>query len=96
MIRYDLILVDLTSNFYVLCTNMKVYSYNYSFWVESSINIHEGSFHISCESSAEIPEQVRSRGRWFETHQKHCVVSLNKTLYPLLSTGSTQENFQHD
>ena len=29
----------------------------------------------------------------------HCVVSLNKTLYPLLSTGSTQEDrklSQHD
>ena len=28
---------------------------------------------------------------------KHCVVSLRKTLYPLLSTGSTQEDTsQHD
>ena len=26
----DPILVDLTSNFFVLCTNMKVYLYNYS------------------------------------------------------------------
>ena len=35
----------------------------------------------------------------FETHQYHCVVSLSKTLYPLLSTGSTQEDrkaSQHD
>ena len=30
MIRYDPTLVDLTSNFFVLCTNMKVYLYNYS------------------------------------------------------------------
>ena len=29
----------------------------------------------------------------FETHhrQSHCVVSLSKTLFPLLSTGSIQE-----
>ena len=26
------------------------------------------------------------------SHQRPCVVSLSKTLYPLLSTGSTQEN----
>ena len=30
MIRYDLTLVDLTSNFIVLCTNVNVYLYNYS------------------------------------------------------------------
>ena len=31
------------------------------------------------------------KGCWFEPHcrQRHCVVSLSKTLYPLLSTGST-------
>ena len=28
----------------------------------------------------------------FETHRRHCIVSLCKTLYPLLSTGSTQED----
>ena len=33
----DPTLVDLTSNFFVLCTNMKVLIYNYSSWV----NIHE-------------------------------------------------------
>ena len=33
-----------------------------------------------------------SKGREFETHQRYCVVSLSKTLYPLLSTGSTQED----
>ena len=25
-----------------------------------------------------------------ETHRRHCVVSVSKTLYPQLSTGSTQ------
>ena len=36
---------------------------------------------------------------WFKTHQRHGIVSLSKTLYPLLSTGSTQEvrkTFWHD
>ena len=30
VIRYDTTLVDLTSNFFVLCTIVKVYLYNYS------------------------------------------------------------------
>ena len=30
LIRYDPTLVNLTSNFFVLCTNVKVYLYNYS------------------------------------------------------------------
>ena len=33
--------MDLTLNFLVLCTNMKVYLYNYSKWVEPSMIIHE-------------------------------------------------------
>ena len=35
--------MDLTSNFFVLSTNVYVYlyMYNYSQWVEPSINIHE-------------------------------------------------------
>ena len=40
MIRYDPTLADLTSNFFVLCTNVKVSLYNYSQWVEPSMNIH--------------------------------------------------------
>ena len=34
------------------------------------------------------------KGCWFELHRRRslCVVSLSKTLYPLLSTGSTQED----
>ena len=35
---------------------------------------------------------LRSKGRQFETHRRPCViVSLIKTLYTLLSTGSTEE-----
>ena len=33
--------VDLTSNFFDLCINMKVYLYSYSHWVELSMSIHE-------------------------------------------------------
>ena len=36
--------------------------------------------------------ESRSRGCRFEPHQSHCIVSLSKTLYPLLSTGLTQED----
>ena len=42
MIRYDPTLVDLSSDFFVLCSNVKVYMYNYSKWMEFSMNIHEG------------------------------------------------------
>ena len=42
MIRYDPTLVDLTNNFFVLCTKVKVYLYDYSLWVELSMNSHEG------------------------------------------------------
>ena len=38
----DPILVDLTSNFHVLYTDMKAYLCNYSWMVEPSINIYEG------------------------------------------------------
>ena len=40
MIRIDPTLLDLTSNFFFLCTNVKVYLYNFSWWVELSMNIH--------------------------------------------------------
>ena len=39
--RYYPRLVDLRRNFFVLCTNMKYYLYNYSYWIELSMNIHE-------------------------------------------------------
>ena len=35
---------------------------------------------------------MRLKDRRFQTHGRHCVVSLSKTLYPHLSTGSTEEN----
>ena len=30
------------------------------------------------------------KGCKFKTHQRHCVVFLSTSLYPVLSTGSTQ------
>ena len=40
---------------------------------------------------------LRSRDWGFEPHRRHCVVSLSKTLCPLLSTGLTQEDpSRHD
>ena len=35
---------------------------------------------------------LRSKGHWFETRRRHFVVSLSKTLYPLLSTGLIQKD----
>ena len=40
-IIYDHTLVDLTSNFFVLSKNVKVYLYNHSKWAELSMNIHD-------------------------------------------------------
>ena len=34
---------------------------------------------------------LRLRHGWFEPHQRHCIASLSKTIYPLLITGSTLE-----
>ena len=42
LIKYDHTLVNLTSNFFVLCANVKVNLYDYSWWAELSMNIHEG------------------------------------------------------
>ena len=41
MISYDPTLLEVTSNFFVLCTNMKVYLYNYSLRMDLNMNIHE-------------------------------------------------------
>ena len=40
-IRYDLTLVDLTSNFFVLSTNVKVYTLIHSWWSLASIFMKE-------------------------------------------------------
>ena len=33
---------------------------------------------------------------WFKPPWRHCIVSLSKTLYPLLFTGSTKEMSRYD
>ena len=39
---------------------------------------------------------LTTSSNWLEPYQRHCVVSLNKTLYLLLSAGSTQETTHYD
>ena len=55
MIRYDPTLMDLTINFFVLYTNVKIYLYNYSKLVDLNMNIHDGNGYIINSSS------------WFDT-----------------------------
>ena len=40
--KSDPTLVDPTSNFFILYSNMKIYLYNNSWWVEPSMAIHDG------------------------------------------------------
>ena len=54
-----------------------------------------GDINESCEGVQWLSGRVldlRLRGCRFEPHWRHCIVSLSKTLYPLLNTGSTQED----
>ena len=47
---------------------------------------------VSRYRGAQWLSDFRSKGCWFKTHQRHyCVVTFSKTLYPLLSAGSTKE-----
>ena len=48
-------------------------------------------FLVACKLNARVLDS-RSMGCGFEPHRKHCIVSLSSTLYPLLSTGLTQED----
>ena len=40
--------------------------------------------------------RLEIKGRSFESHQRHCIVSLSKTLILLLDTRSAQETSQHE
>ena len=53
------------------------------------VNVYEFT-HVGKEHSVSVEECLRSKGQLFKTHWRHCVVSLSKTFYPLLKTGSTQ------
>ena len=53
--KYDIsdsTLVDLISTVFVLCTDMEIYLYNYSLWVEPIMNIHEGKGYSTTASRA--------------------------------------------
>ena len=39
-----------------------------------------------------VEDKTRDRRVASSTHRRHCVVSFSKTLYPLLSTRSTEED----
>ena len=71
-------------------------------WSKSSCDANHvvGFFHVAVGPAQWLSGRVldsRSRGWGFKPHRRHCVVSLSKTLYPLLRTGSTQEDrSQHD
>ena len=60
----------------------------------------DGVIHESCGVGQWLSGGVldpRLKGCGFEPHPRHCIVSLSKTLYPLLSSGSIKEDSsQHD
>ena len=69
----------------------------------TSIYDHGVMMHVKfcaeCSGSVGRALDWGSKGCWFEPHgqQSHCVVSLNKSHYRLLSTGPTQEDpSRHD
>ena len=67
------------------------------FWSQAE-NSTTGPLH-SQERSGPVVEcsTQDQRGRGFEPHRRHCVVSLSKTHLSLLSTGSTQKDLsQHN
>ena len=47
--------------------------------------------HTDERSVSVVEGLIQDRGYGFEPHWRQCVVSFSKTLYPLLSTCSTQE-----
>ena len=56
------------------------------------IEISVGEIRISLPLRNFFCEERRLRGGWFEPHKRQCIMSSGKTLEPLLSTGSAQEN----
>ena len=50
---------------------------------------------INCSGSVDKALGLRSKGCLFETHWRHCVVTLSKTLYPLLSTVQPTKTGNH-
>ena len=49
---------------------------------------------MECSGSVGRVLELGLKGYLLWAHVSHCVVFLSKTLYPLLSTGSTQEDWK--
>ena len=62
---------------------------------DSSNNIYQVFQKKSKVCSGSVGEWL-TWGRWSEPHQMQYVLSLSKTIYLVLSTGSTQETSRHD
>ena len=60
--------------------------------MENHGKIMEFCFLISVGTLPVVEEPSGSVVEIFKPHCRHCIVSLSKTHYPLLSTGSTQED----
>ena len=74
MNRYDPTLVNLSSNFFFLCTNMKVWFKTYLF----QISLYMGAQWLSGSVL-----DSRPKGRGFEPHRRHCVVVLEQDTFIL-------------
>ena len=62
--------------------------------LDFDLSLHLCPYILEECSGSVVVLDLGSQGHMFETHWRHChsVVSLSKTLYPLLSTGSAQED----
>ena len=63
-------------------------------WDRAGIELATPGFAVSFASVTRHVTNCTTRPGYglFETHRRHCMVSLIKTLYPLLKTCSTQED----
>ena len=81
----DIFIYYTPPNFYPVNMQHSSYKLVFSSRVENSLDVeNSGSFGRVLDWG--------SKGCSFETCQSHCVVSLSKTLYLLLSTDSTKED----
>ena len=66
----------------------------FSFCALFCILIISGLYMYLAEGSGSVGKVLDwgSKDCQFETHRSHCVVSLSKTLYPLPTTGPTEED----
>ena len=85
MIRYDPTLVELTSNFFDLRTNVKVHLYNYSQWVELSMNFHVG------KGTTKFQIKTRLHSLYFglllSAYQRRCDITSHRRRYDVVLTS---------